>query len=141
ETRRAMPPVAAHIILRGFTHVLVGALILLFPPQVLAQDANLVNDAIRQGAALIQKGNYAGALPLIQKAKMLAPGAYGPNTKDTAIILHQIAFLFDAAGQYDEAVALYQRSLKIKKVRLAADDPSIVLTLTDLGLVHQSLAH
>src|SRR5437868_6246187 len=92
--------------------------------------------AVKKSNELLAQGDSAGALREFQKAGDLAPRVYGADSEHTAKILHRLAYLHEMAGRYQEAEPLYLRSLEIKKAKLAAHDPSLLVTFDSLGLVY-----
>ncbi len=55
-----------------------------------------------------QQGRYSDALPYATEALRLAEDEFGPDHLDTAIILNDLALLYQSQGNYAEVEPLYQ---------------------------------
>jgi tetratricopeptide (TPR) repeat protein len=61
-----------------------------------------------------------------------------PDELETAKRAHQLAKRLAAAGEIDEAVALYQEAIAIKQRVLGPSDPEVATTLHNLALLLKS---
>jgi tetratricopeptide (TPR) repeat protein len=66
----------------------------------------------------------------------LREDALGPDHPDVAMLTYIIATRCAAHGDYDEAQALYERTLRIFEQSLGADHPEVAEVLTDLAELH-----
>ncbi len=57
----------------------------------------------------------------------------GADHPDTATSLNNLAGLYDAMGQYEKALPLYERALAISEAQLGADHPSTATSLNNLA--------
>ncbi len=79
---------------------------LAFPTMALAQDVNPAKEALRLGTE-----------------------EFGPNDPSTAILLNNLAALYDDQGRYAEAEPLYQRALAIWEKALGPEHPHVATSL------------
>ena len=61
----------------------------------------------------------------------------GPDHASTADTLNNIGEVHRHKGNYDEALSLYDRALKIKEKALGPDHPSTLDTLYNMALLHK----
>ena len=93
-----------------------------------AQSPELM-DAYRQYQALDRQGDYAAAVPFAKKALRLGEREFGPDHKNTAIFLNNLAELYRAQGRYGDAEPLYKRSLGIREKTLGPEHPDVAQSL------------
>ncbi|CAF4713474.1 unnamed protein product, partial [Rotaria socialis] len=58
---------------------------------------------------------------------------------DRAFIYHQLGYLKDDQGEYQQAVTFYEKSLEIKRKTLPEDDVSLAPTYGNIGLVYDNM--
>jgi len=68
----------------------------------------------------------------------LREAALGPDHPDVALITYVIAARSAARGDFDEAQAQYERTLRIFEKTLGVDHPEVAAVLTDLAELHAS---
>ena len=95
--------------------------------------------AFNAGLALQQKADYPGAAKAFERALELAPRVFGPEHKDTATILNNLALMYGNMGKYAQAEPLYQRSLKIMESRLGPDHPDVAASLDNLAALYEKM--
>jgi Tetratricopeptide repeat len=61
------------------------------------------------GTLLADQRDYAGALPLYQRALTIITKANGPTHPDTMSVVANLSFALDALGRTEEAKALRER--------------------------------
>ncbi len=105
--------------------LIVSGLLLCSAETASAQSPELMQ-AYRQGQALKKKGRYQEAIPFFQKALELAVREFGPDHPTTAIIINNLALLYDNQGRYGDAEPLYNRSLAIFEKALGPDHPDVL---------------
>ncbi len=70
-----------------------------------------------------EKGKYAEAEPLCQRALAINEQQLGADHPDTASSLHGLADLYLEQGKYEQAEVFYQRTLVIREQRLGPTHP------------------
>ena len=61
----------------------------------------------------------------------------GPFTEEVANIANRLATIESGNGHLDEATALYEAALYIRRRVLGGSDPAVAKTLHNLALVHE----
>ncbi len=61
----------------------------------------------------------------------------GTEHPETALTIHNLAHLYQAQGQYEQAQELYQRALQIQEQVLGTEQPDTALTQWELATLHQ----
>ena len=79
----------------AFLLVLIGLCV--WPVGLRAQSAALM-EAYQQGGALYQAGRYDEALPFWKKVLKLGQREFGPEHPSTAILLNNLALLYQDQG-------------------------------------------
>ena len=85
------------------------------------------------GRYLYERGQFAEAEPLYQRALTIREHVSGPMHSDVATSLHDLADLYYEQGKYPEAETLYQRAGAIQEQVLGPQHPDIAKTLNSLG--------
>ncbi len=98
------------------------------------EGGQLLNEAAHY---LHQRGRYAEAEPLHQRALAIRERALGPDHLDVAQSLNNLAVLFHGQGRTAEAEPLQQRALAIRERALGPDHLHVAQSLNNLaGLYH-----
>ncbi len=97
------------------------------------EGALLLNQA---AVYLYERGRYAEAEPLQQRALALREHAFGPDHPDVAAGLNNLANLYHDQGRYAEAESLFQRALAINEHALDSGHPSIAISLSNLAMLY-----
>jgi CHAT domain-containing protein/tetratricopeptide (TPR) repeat protein len=125
--------------IRHFGRLLVMGVILGGGPATRAAEENKDREALlaayRQGENLRQQGRYAQASQAYEKAVALAKRVFGATDLNTAVLLNNLADLYQNQCQYARAESFYLRSLKILEAKLAKDDPLVASVLNNLALL------
>ena len=90
------------------------------------------------GAYLLERGQYALAEPLLQKALDLRRNLLGDEHEDIAASLDQAASLYYYQGRYGEAEPLLQDALAIRKRLLGDEHPDVAQSLNNLALLYKN---
>ena len=92
------------------------ALLLAFPQECLAQQQDLQEtEALhRQVVQLYNQGRYAAAIPLAQNVLAIREKALGPEHPDVANSLHNLAGLYIAINDPQQAPGLFKRAQTIE---------------------------
>ena len=85
------------------------------------------------GRTLLAEGKPAEAIPVLERALRISEKGHGSDHADVADVLVELARARAALNRQDVSEPLLQRALAIQRRLLAADDPSLVPTLTFLG--------
>lgn len=94
------------------------------------------DDAARLEAeanALVDKGDFEAALPVLERLVPAAERAYGPDDPRTASALSDLAYARYSVNGADGVEALFTRALAIQEKRLDPNDPAIATTLARMG--------
>ena len=118
---------------------IILAILWLWPASLYAQSQELM-DAYRQGLALYEVGRYEEAIPFYREALELGEREFGPDHPTTAILLNNLAALYDDQGRYAEAEPLFKRSLAIREKSLGPDHPSVATGLNNIALMYYAQA-
>jgi len=87
----------------------------------------------RAGYYLNQRAEYAQAEPLFRRALAIDEKAWGPEHRETATSLNNLASLYQDQGKYEEAEPLYRRALAIREKVLGPEDPGTATSLNNLA--------
>ena len=102
-----------------------------------AQDSEwetLNNEVLSLG----QQGLYDRAIVVAKKALQIAEQAEGQNHPDVAVILNNLAAMYDDNGQSAKAEPLYKRSLTIMEKARGADHPDVAVILNNLAAMYRT---
>jgi tetratricopeptide (TPR) repeat protein len=104
-------------------------------PQGVAGKAlcRLLNQA---GVYLIERGEHEGALALTERSVALSRLTLTDEPLALANSLNNLALCYDDLGRLEEAENACREALQLKEPRLAANDPSLAITLLNLGTLH-----
>jgi len=89
------------------------------------------------GILAYQRGDYAEATKQFEAALKEAQD-FGEQDPRLATSLNNLAWVYDAQGNYGEAGPLYKRSLAIREKALGPEHPDVAQTLSNLALLYQS---
>jgi CHAT domain-containing protein len=94
------------------------------------------------------KGDYAKAEPLFQRALAVREKSLGPESPDVANSLNTLAELYRSSGDYVKAEPLYRRALVIREKALGPEHPKVADSLNNLAILYmakndiaQAIAH
>jgi tetratricopeptide (TPR) repeat protein len=85
----------------------------------------------------VARGNYAGALDDLKKLEQEVRTRLGPNHRDYAGVLDNLAYIYRTQAKYAEAEGFYRRSLEIWERIRGAKHPDLILTLNGLANVYR----
>ena len=105
--------------------------------QAAAQSDELMQ-VYRQGVALYKAGRHSEAEPLLLKVLQMGEQEFGPEHKNTATLLNNLALLYAAQGRYADAEPLYKRSLAIWEKALGPDHPGVAISLNNLAELYRT---
>ena len=82
---------------------------------------------------------YAGAVRAYERAIALAPTAFGRDHLYTALLVNNLAMLYQSMVEYAKAEPLFLRSLKIKEARLGKDHLEVAWSLINMAGLYESM--
>ncbi|QWG23137.1 CHAT domain-containing protein [Bradyrhizobium sediminis] len=88
-------------------------------------------------AGLSRAGNYSQAVPLAQRLLADMEKAHGPDHRDVAASLNNLALLYGNQGRDAEAEPLYRRSLAIMEKAFGPDSAEVGAGLGNLAALYQ----
>ncbi len=88
-------------------------------------------------AELSRAGKYSEAIPLAQQLLAEIEKAYGPDHRDVAASLNNLALLYGNQGRDAEAEPLYRRSLAVMEKAFGADSAEVGANLSNLAALYQ----
>jgi tetratricopeptide (TPR) repeat protein len=89
------------------------------------------------GGYLLERGQYALAEPLLQKALDLRRNLLGDKHEDVADSLDRAARTHQLQGHYSEAETLHQEALVMRKQLLGDEHPDVALSLNNLAWLYE----
>ncbi len=89
-----------------------------------------------RGNMLFIQGRYADAEDALRRALKLSEDVLGPEHRDIAPSLNNLAAVYWTEGRYSDAEIMYKRVLAINEKSVPLDDPNLATTLDNLGLVY-----
>jgi class 3 adenylate cyclase/tetratricopeptide (TPR) repeat protein len=106
----------------------------------LPQGAEIAASLLMDGLGRYRTGvlaAYAPARPLFEQALAIREKALGPDHPDTAMSLHNLAFLVRDQGDLATARPLYERALAIREKALGPEHPDTATTLDNVASLLQ----
>ncbi|MBD2425979.1 tetratricopeptide repeat protein [Phormidium sp. FACHB-1136] len=89
------------------------------------------------GMYLLERGEYALADPLLQKALDLRRNLLGDEHEDIADSLNSAARSHELQGRYSEAEPLYQQALAMYQRLFGDEHPDVATSLNNLAVLYQ----
>ena len=106
-----------------------------------AMDTTLVlksiDSLLARSNELIGRNEYDSAHTLLRQCNKLATTYLSQDHIQLGHIKHRIGLLHYYTGKTSDAKLYYLEALRIKKKRMAPNDPSIAVTLNNLGIIYQ----
>ena len=81
-------------------------------------------------------GKYDQALPAAQESLRVAGPTFGPESRQVAISLNDLALVLAALDRWAEAEPLYRRALAMNEKALGPDHPDVAGNLNNLGVLY-----
>jgi tetratricopeptide (TPR) repeat protein len=88
---------------------------------------------------LYERGQYAEAEPLYQRAMEIRRTALGETHPDYATSLNNLAGLYRAMGRHAEAGPLYRRAMEIRHAALGEGHPDYATSLNGLARLYRDM--
>jgi CHAT domain-containing protein/tetratricopeptide (TPR) repeat protein len=100
-----------------------------------AQDARWrqLTEAARQAYG---QSKYGQALPLAQESLHVAGSTFGPESRQVATSLNDLALVLEALDRWAEAEPIYGRALAVNEKLLGPQHPQVATNLNNLGLLY-----
>jgi tetratricopeptide (TPR) repeat protein len=95
----------------------------------------------QQALQLYNQGQYAAAIPLVERALAIREKVLGLEHPDVATSLNNLAALYQNMGNYQKAEPLYQRSLAISEKVLGLEHPNVARSLNNLALLYHHMGN
>ncbi len=86
-------------------------------------------------------GQYAAAIPLLEKALLLNRNALGEESASVATNYNNLGSAYDSLGDYTKAIQYYEQALAIDIKVFGESNPSVAIRYNNLGSVYDSLGH
>jgi CHAT domain-containing protein/Tfp pilus assembly protein PilF len=119
----------------GILAALAALILLLFSYPASAQDTRW-RQLAEQVKQLYSQGKYEQALPPAQESLRIAAPAYGPQSRQVATSLNDLAMVLEALDRWSEAEALYKRALALNESTLGPQHTEVASSLNNLGLLY-----
>ena len=116
-----------------------AAACLLWAPATLGQSDPVV-EAFNRGQALYKVGEYDKALPKMQQALKLSEQNYGPEHRNTTLILNYLGLITRKLDDFPQAEIYLSRALEIRQRTLEPNHYQIAVSLNNLALLYQDNA-
>ena len=107
------------------------------------KDLHVLTDRIREESfpnfsGWFRLGEVLRKMGQPQKAQQVYEMLLEQETEERrkAPIYHQLGWMKDEQGEYQEAIAFYEKSLEIKKKTLAPNDPELAKSYNNIGMVY-----
>ena len=84
------------------------------------------------------EAKYDEARSLIERALEIRERVLGPNHRDVAAAIHNLAAIYRSKGEYGKAEPLYQRALEIWEKVLGPEHPDVALAINNLANTYNS---
>jgi len=113
--------------------LILPLLLLCFP--TFAQDTRWrqLAEQVRQ---LYSQSKYEQAFPLAQESLRIAAPTFGPQSRQVATSLNDLAMVLEALDRWSEAEALYKRALTLNETTLGPQHTEVASNLNNLALLY-----
>jgi tetratricopeptide (TPR) repeat protein len=88
---------------------------------------------------LFEQGKYQEAIPLAEKAVEIARRLRDPENPEIAIVLNNLARLYEEMGEYAKAEPLYRQVLSIFQSVFGPENPDTATILNNLALLYKKM--
>src|SRR5262249_45800317 len=90
--------------------------------------------AVRAGIVADMMGDYATAASFKEATLSLVTSAFGPDARETATALNNLALTYSRLARNNEAEPLYRRAIDIDEKVLGKDHPAVAIQYNNLAL-------
>jgi len=88
---------------------------------------------------LYRSGDYTQGVEVAKRALQVAQQNDGPDHPNVALSLSNLAELYEAQSEYDNAEPLFKRSLEILEKEYGQDNPFLVPTLLNMASLYNNI--
>lgn len=92
-----------------------------------------------QANRLYKAGRYKEAIAIAERSLQLREKACGPEHRDIATGLNNLAALYQQLGALDKALPLYERAFHIFEKTLGPNHPKTATSISNLALLHKAM--
>lgn len=85
-----------------------------------------------------ERAQYSEVEPLLVRALNIYEKVLEPENPGVAVVLNNMALLYDTRGRYAEAEPLYERALNINEKLLGPEHPAVATSLNNLALLYDN---
>ena len=125
--------------------LVVLCLLFVGPSHAQADEATVLETNVLE---LMDQGKFAEAIPLAERCVELRKKSlerHDPNIRpihpaDYATSINNLAYLYQALGQYEKALPLYQRSLEIYERVLGPEAPGTATGINNLAILYENMS-
>jgi tetratricopeptide (TPR) repeat protein len=122
----------------GIISALVAILLVAAPGVGLTQSLKEAEALHRKITELSKTRKYAAAVPLAQRALSIRERRLGPNHRDVAESLDDLASLYQELSRYGDAEPLFKRSLAIREKAFGPVSSDVAISLNNLAALYGS---
>ena len=105
-----------------------------------ADDITEMSNAYEHAMLLEKQGDFAGALKYHERSLAFAARAFGPQSKQVGMAMHNMAKVYSATYQYSQAETLYHRIIGLTEARLGKNHHEVAYALVHLADLYQDTA-
>jgi tetratricopeptide (TPR) repeat protein len=134
-----VPAAAAYSAWKQGERLVPHALLCLHRARATNDSLTVASLAYKVAQYLRERGRYAEAEPLYQRALHIQEQVLGSDHPDVAASLNYLAVLYRSQGRYAAADALFQRTLCIREQVLGSDHPLVTSSLNSLANLYTDL--
>ena len=97
---------------------------------------DLANRLDKQAILDYKQGRHTDAETLFKRSLKIREKIHGAEHPEVALVLNNLAFIYENRGSYAEAEQFYKRSLKIFEKGLGQENPYTATALKTLGILY-----
>ncbi len=112
------------------------------PPERTAaghSDRARANRLFQKVSALREEGKYAEALSVAKEFVEATKAGYGPESRNYAVSLNNLAWFYDRTGDRAKAAQLCEQALAILKKTLGENHPNYIMALNNLAGLYEHM--
>jgi tetratricopeptide (TPR) repeat protein len=98
----------------------------------------LAADKVALAAILDGLRKFSESQKLYRQALRVYRRVYGPSHREIALILNNLAAVYQQTGRPNRAAKYYRTALEMKRRELGATHPDLAITINNLGILHAS---
>ena len=94
--------------------------------------------AIKQSKELQSQGKYEEALPFAEQALSIAKGLFGRKDAKVAILLDNLAVLYNSQSEFSVAENYYEQALAVREEALGSQHPDVAASFNRLAVFYHT---